>query len=84
MFNEDILANTQLNGNGMDFVISNLKSGLNFSVQQNVGITTIPNGKEISFVSPSEETNQIWALDPIGGQAKGITNIQGSRFLLVR
>ena len=78
-FNEDILANTQLNGNGMDFVISNLKSGLNFSVQQNVGrsVLTIPNGKEISFVSPSEETNQIWALDPIGGQAKGITNIQG-------
>jgi len=77
-FDKNILANTQLNGNSMDLVISNLKSGVNFKVQNNVGrsVLNVPNKNEISFVSQGQESNQLWAFDPVNGQAKGITNIK--------
>lgn len=73
-YDPNILISSVLVDNRMDLVVSNVKDGINYTFQKNVGrsLHKIPNSTLISFISKEGEVLEVKSMDPISGATKKI------------
>lgn len=76
-YSKDIVVSSVLGETNMNLVISDLSSGSNRVVQQNVGrsLHKIPDSDLISFISKESTPWEIRSLNPVTGQVKKITDM---------